>query len=134
MFSSTKNILDTINTFNNTDNNSTDAPLPEKNQIKQVEAVQKKDKSIVKNTLTNIQLKAVRNPLWISVSEAAKIGGVTSKTIRRAIQSRIISYKIVKNRYFLDLSSVIDYLHTKTKLKNKLEQRGIGQYIRNWRE
>lgn len=78
--------------------------------------------------------KEVLNIIWLSVSEAAKIGGVTSKTIRRAIQSQKLKYKITNNRYQIDLASVINYLYTKTKLKNKLEQYGIGQYIKKWRE
>ncbi|OGF27744.1 hypothetical protein A2331_06580 [Candidatus Falkowbacteria bacterium RIFOXYB2_FULL_34_18] len=81
----------------------------------------------------NILLKNVSNPLWISVSEAAKFGGVTTKTIRRAIQTEKIAYKIIKNRYLIDFRSTILYLHTKTKLKNKLNEFGIGQYIKKWR-
>lgn len=76
----------------------------------------------------------VVNPLWLSVSEAAKFGGVKTKTIRRAIQGGILRYKIVKNRYLIDFSSVIHFLMEKTKLKNKLNQHGIGQYIEKWKE
>lgn len=78
--------------------------------------------------------KDVLNPLWLSVSESAKLGGVTSKTIRRALQSQKLTYKIIKNRYLIDLRSVVKYLHTNKKLKNKLKQNGIGQYIDKWRE
>lgn len=81
----------------------------------------------------NVLTKNIAKPIWLSISEAAKIGGVRAKTIRRAIQSKIIKYKIVKNRYFVDLGSMIIYLHTKNKLKNKLKQFGIGQYIEKWR-
>lgn len=77
---------------------------------------------------------AVVNPIWLSVSEAAKFGGVKTKTIRRAIQGGILRYKIVKNRYLIDFSSVIHFLMEKTKLKNKLNQHGIGQYIEKWKE
>jgi len=77
---------------------------------------------------------SVLSPIWLSVSESAKIGGVTSKTVRRALQSQKLTYKIVKNRYLIDLSSVIKYLFTKKKLLNKLKQNGIGQYIDKWRE
>ena len=74
------------------------------------------------------------NPLWLSVSEASKLGGVKTKTIRRAIQDKIINYKVVGNRYLIDFSSLLIYLHTKTKLKNKLNSFGIGQYIDKWKE
>lgn len=73
--------------------------------------------------------KNVINPLWLSVSEAAKLGGVQTKTIRRAIQSNSIKYKVIKNRYTIEFASVIEYLHKNTKLKNKFYNYGIGQYF-----
>jgi hypothetical protein len=76
----------------------------------------------------------VLNPLWVSVSEAAKFGGVKTKTIRRGIQSELLRYKIIRNRYLIDFSSVIHFLLKKTKLKNKLNQHGIGQYVDKWKE
>lgn len=78
--------------------------------------------------------KTVLNPVWLSVSETAKIGGVRTKTIRRAIQDHRITYKIVKNRYFVDFASAIEFFHTNTKLRNKLNNKGVGQYIKKWRE
>ena len=73
------------------------------------------------------------NPIWVSVSEAAKLGGVQDKTIRRAIQYNYVKYKIVSNRYLIDFPTLITYLHTKTKLKNKLNQFGLGQYVDKWK-
>ncbi|MFH1255425.1 MAG: hypothetical protein V1667_03080 [bacterium] len=72
-------------------------------------------------------------PVWLSVSEAAKIGGVQTKTIRRAIQFNHVKYKIIGNRYLIDLLSLINFLNTKTKLKNKLNQFGLGQYVDKWK-
>lgn len=72
-------------------------------------------------------------PIWVSVSEAAKLGGVQTKTIRRAIQFNNVKYKIIGNRYSIDLLSLIAFLHTKTKLKNKLSQFGLGQYVDKWK-
>ncbi len=69
------------------------------------------------------------NPIWLSVSESAKIGGVQSKTIRRAIQSSLVKYKIVGNRYLIELSTVLKFLLSKTKLKNKFVKFGLGQYL-----
>ena len=74
----------------------------------------------------------VKSPVWLSVSEAAKIGGVQTKTIRRAIQDNQIKYKIIGNRYLIDFSTLLNYLHAKTKLKNKLNQFGLGQYVEKW--
>lgn len=75
----------------------------------------------------------ILKPIWVSVSEAAKLGGVQTKTIRRAIQYNYIKYKIVGNRYLIDFPTLITYLHTKTKLKNKLNQFGLGQYVDKWK-
>ncbi|MFH1522632.1 MAG: hypothetical protein ABIE43_02320 [Patescibacteria group bacterium] len=81
----------------------------------------------------NILAKNISNPLWLSVSEAAKIGGVNTKTIRRAIKFNSLSFKVSGNRYFINLTSLILYLYSGTKLKNKLNEFGIGQYIEKWK-
>jgi len=72
------------------------------------------------------------SPIWLSVSEAAKLGGVSTKTIRRSLQGKQVRYKIIKNRYLIDLASLIIFLHSKKKLLNKLSQFGLGQYIEKW--
>lgn len=78
--------------------------------------------------------KEVKNPIWLSVSEAADLGGVQSKTIRRAIKSDPkLLYKIVKNRYHIELGSLLFFLHKNTKLKNKLSEFGLGQYVDSWK-
>jgi hypothetical protein len=85
------------------------------------------------NSLTP-QLKEVQHPIWVSVSGAAKLGGVQGKTIRRAIKSDPnLRYKIVKNRYQIELGSIIRFLHKDTKLKNKLNDSGLGQYVTGWK-
>ena len=85
-----------------------------------------------KNEKIEILNGPISNPIWLSVSESAKIGGITNKTIRRAIQANSIKYKILKNRYFVDLASLIQYLIKTKKLENKLNKYGIGQYIEKW--
>ena len=75
-------------------------------------------------------------PIWLSVSEAASLGGVGSKTIRRALQdtgSGLI-FKIVKNRYHIELRSLIIFMHRNTKLNNKFLNYGLGQYVESWKE
>ncbi|MEA3450142.1 MAG: hypothetical protein U9Q85_04195 [Patescibacteria group bacterium] len=76
----------------------------------------------------------VYKPLWVSISAAAQLGGVSNKTVRRAVSDKKIRFKIVNNRYLLDLRSFIRYLYANTKLKNKLNEKGIGQYITGWRD
>lgn len=91
---------------------------------------EKKEDETNDNSL--LLFKKIKNPIWVSVSEAAKLGGVQTKTIRRAIKSNRIGYKIISNRYLINFSSLIFFLHTKTKLKNKLKEYGLGQYVREW--
>lgn len=80
-------------------------------------------------------VKKVNSPVWLSVSEAAKIGGVQGKTIRRAIKfDPSLAYRIVKNRYQIELGSLLVFLNKNTKLKNKLIGFGFGQYVDKWRE
>lgn len=87
---------------------------------------------IEKNVLI---IKEVNNPIWLSVSEAADLGGVQDKTIRRAIKSgHNLKYKIVKNRYHIELTSLLNFLQQNTKLKNKLNNFGLGQYVSEWRK
>lgn len=82
--------------------------------------------------ITN-QINEISSPIWLSVSEAAKLGGVQAKTVRRAIQFNHVKYKVAGNRYLIDFPTLIAYLHTKTKLKNKLNQFGLGQYVDKWK-
>lgn len=77
---------------------------------------------------------SVISPLWLSMSEAAKLGGVQTKTVRRAIKSNSVKFKVKNNRYLIDLASLIVYLHIKTKLKNKFNQLGLGQYVEKWKK
>jgi hypothetical protein len=78
--------------------------------------------------------KDVTNEIWLTLAEAAKLGGVQKKTIKRAILSNNLKYKIVDNRYQVDLRSLILYVYSKIKLLNKLNNSGLGQYIKTWKE
>lgn len=101
-------------------------------KIEQVNSGEEIKEKRNKNHSTPLLLKKIKNPLWMSVSEAAKVGGVQTKTIRRAIKSNQISFKVIGNRYLVNLDSLIHFLYTKTKLTNKLKEFGIGQYIKEW--
>ncbi|MDD2354391.1 hypothetical protein EOL94_04685 [bacterium] len=84
----------------------------------------------------NNKSKTSRHLIWLSVSEAASLGGVNDKTIRRALKdiNSGLVFKIVKNRYQIELLSLIKYLHINTKLKNKFIQFGLGQFVKEWKE
>ena len=82
-----------------------------------------------------ISLDNVANPIWVSVSEAAALGGVQGKTIRRALKDEkgALVFKIVKDRYQIELGSLIIFLHRNKKLNNKLQDFGLGQYVSEWK-
>ena len=71
----------------------------------------------------------IKNPIWLSISVSAQLAGLNSKTIRRAIQSNDLEYKIIENRYLIDLQALLSYLHSKKRLKNKFNEFGLGQYM-----
>jgi len=82
----------------------------------------------------NFTIKEVNSQIWVSVSEAANLGGVQGKTIRRAIKSDPkLLYRIVKNRYQIEFGSLLAFFHKNTKLKNKLSDIGLGQYVKEWK-
>ena len=81
-----------------------------------------------------ILTKRITHPIWLGISECAKLGGVQTKTIRRALKSGKLKYKIVGNRYLIDLKSLVLYLRSTKKLHNKLKKDGIGQYIEKWKK
>ena len=72
----------------------------------------------------------VPNPLWVSVSEAAKLGGVQGKTIRRAIEAKQVKFKTKNNRYLIELGSVFKFLSVRGKLQKKFQDKGLAQYFK----
>ncbi|NCN22252.1 helix-turn-helix domain-containing protein, partial [Candidatus Falkowbacteria bacterium] len=79
--------------------------------------------------------KKLNYEIWLSVSEAASLAGVGDKTIRRAVkESNLLVYKIVKDRYRIELKSLINYMNLNTKLNNKFLNFGLGQYVDRWKD
>lgn len=71
--------------------------------------------------------------IWLSVSEVAKLGGLSSKTVRRAIEKGQLKYKVINNRYLINMTTAIRFFLSSAKLRNKLNQDGIGQWIETWK-
>ena len=112
----------------NTDS-SNDLDLPSQTEINKLFQQQRKKKGVHLPFQKNNHFP---NPLWVSVSEAAKLGGVSARTVRRSLEAKQVRYKIVNNRYLIDFASLIIFLHSKKKLFNKLSHFGLGQYIKKW--
>jgi hypothetical protein len=75
-------------------------------------------------------INEVDSPIWVSVSEAAKLGGVQAKTIRRAIEGKKIVFKVKDNRYCIEIGSVFRWLLSSSKSKKKFLKTGVIQYFR----
>ena len=69
----------------------------------------------------------------VSISEAGRLFGVNAQTIRRAIKNQEITYVVVAGRYKINFESLVKWSQTKTTVKNKSNNYGIGQYVDKWK-
>lgn len=76
---------------------------------------------------------SIPSVIRLSVSEAAKIFGVSTRTIRRAIADKEISYVVVQGRYKINFESLLKWSQTSTTVRHKMEKYGIGQYVEQWK-
>lgn len=68
----------------------------------------------------------------VSVSEAARLFGISQQTVRRAIASNAVRYVVVRDRYKISFESLVSWSQKPT-VRNKMERRGIGQFVAQWR-
>lgn len=69
----------------------------------------------------------------LSVSEAARMFGVSQRTIRRAVTDGQITYVVVQGRYKLNFESLLKWSQDTTTVRNKRDRTGIGQYVNQWK-
>ena len=69
----------------------------------------------------------------ITISQAANLFGISQKTVRRAIQDQEVLYIVVRGVYKINFESMLKWSQSRTKIKNKLENKGIGQYVDKWK-
>lgn len=68
----------------------------------------------------------------ISVSEAARLFGLSPQTIRSAIKEQQIRYVVVRGRYRIAFESILEWSQRQVTTQHKLERKGIGQYVDRW--
>ncbi len=73
------------------------------------------------------------NIIRLSVSEAAKLFGVSALTVRRAISSGLLNYVVVQNRYKISFESLVKWSQASAHVRNKSEAKGIGQFVGSWK-
>ena len=73
------------------------------------------------------------NIIRLSVSEAAKLFGVSTLTVRRAIANGMLNYVVVQNRYKISFESLVKWSQASAHVRNKSEAKGIGQFVGTWK-
>lgn len=79
---------------------------------------------------TNMALDSI---IRLSVSEAARLFGVSQRTVRRAIAEERITYVVVQGRYKINFESLLRWSQETTTVRNKRDKKGMGQYVEQWR-
>ncbi len=74
----------------------------------------------------------MQTPIRLSVSEASKLFGVSTRTVRRAITDGSVTYIVVQGRYKITFDSLLKWSQDTTTVRNKLAKTGIGQYVDQW--
>jgi excisionase family DNA binding protein len=69
----------------------------------------------------------------LSISEAAKLFGTSTQTIRRAVSDQLVNYVVVQNRYKISFESLVKWSQSSARIKNKSNTQGIGQFVTQWR-
>ncbi len=73
------------------------------------------------------------NPIRVSVSEAARLFGVSTRTVRRAIADGEITYIVVRGRYKISFESLVRWSQVRPTVRNKVARQGIGQFVEQWK-
>ncbi len=73
------------------------------------------------------------NIIRVSVSEASRLFGVSTRTVRRAIELGEVTYVVVRGRYKINFESLVKWSQARPTVKNKLSRAGIGQYVDRWK-
>ncbi len=76
---------------------------------------------------------ATKETIRLSVSEAARMFGVSQMTIRRAIKDQEITYVVVQGRYKINFESLLRWSQRTTTVRHKRDKNGIGQFVEQWK-
>ena len=76
---------------------------------------------------------SINNVIRLSVSEAARMFGVSQRTVRRAISNGDVTYVVVQGRYKINFESLLRWSQETTTVRNKMNKAGLGQYVNQWK-
>ena len=71
-------------------------------------------------------------PIRLSVSEAGRLFGISTKTVRDALKNNEILYIISRGRYKINFESLLKWSQESTRRRNQLAASGIGQFVEKW--
>ena len=74
-----------------------------------------------------------QNVVRVSVSEAARLFGVSQRTIRRALADQELTYIVVQGRYKINFEGLVKWSQRRATTRNKLATQGIGQFVDQWK-
>ncbi len=78
--------------------------------------------------------KSMTTPIIrLSISEAAKIFGISTRTVRRAIANEEVTYVVVQGRYKVNFESLLRWSQDSSTVRNKRDRQGIGQFVDQWK-
>lgn len=69
----------------------------------------------------------------LTIGEAAKLFGLSTKTIRLAIKNNEIRYIVVRSRYKINFKSLLEWSQKSNRRKKRLEKIGFGQFVDKWK-
>lgn len=72
------------------------------------------------------------NDIPLSISECAKMFGLSDKTIRRAIKTNELPHIIIKDRYRIMFVDLLKWSQGRPRLTHSRDGKGIGQYVSQW--
>lgn len=72
-------------------------------------------------------------PIRVTISQAANLFGLSQKTIRRAITDEELLYVVVRGVYKINFESLLKWSQNRTKIRNKRDSQGIGQFVDKWK-
>jgi excisionase family DNA binding protein len=73
------------------------------------------------------------NLIRVTVSEASRLFGISTRTVRRAIADGEVTYVVVRGRYKINFESLVRWSQERPTVRNKLSNEGIGQFVGQWK-
>lgn len=71
-------------------------------------------------------------PIFLSPSLAAKLFGISERSIRRAIKNKELPTLVLRSRYQIDFKNMFIWSEQLPNRIKKRDEHGIGQFVKEW--